>query len=35
MKIRIDADETGAIRISLNKEKNNMIYSKVAIITND
>ncbi len=35
MKIRIDADETGDIRISLNKEKNNIIYSKVAININD
>ena len=34
MKIRIDADETGDIRISLNKEKKNVIYSKVAINTN-
>ena len=35
MKIRIDADETGDIRISLNKEKKNIIYSKVAININD
>ena len=29
-KIRYDADITGDIRISLNKEKNNMLYSQIA-----
>ena len=29
-KIRYDADMTGDIRISLNKEKNNTIYSQIA-----
>ena len=31
VKIRINAEESGDIRISLNNEKNNIIYSKVAI----
>ena len=31
IKIRMDAEETGDIRISLDKEKNNAIYSKIAI----
>ena len=37
IKIRINADESGDIRISLKKEKNNVIYSKVAnnYYTND
>ena len=37
IKIRINADESGDIRISLKKEKNSVIYSKVAnnYYTND
>ena len=35
IKIRINAEETGDIRISLKKEKNNVIYSKVAINYNN
>ena len=31
IKIRMDAEETGDIRISLGKEKNNLIYSKIAV----
>ena len=27
----MDAEETGDIRISLGKEKNNLIYSKIAV----
>lgn len=35
IKIRINADEFGDIRISLNNEKNNLNYSKVAINLNN
>ena len=31
IKIRMDAEETGDIRISLSKEKNSLIYSKIAV----
>ena len=31
IKIRMDAEETGDIRISLDKEKKSMIYSKIAV----